>query len=48
MTPPLFGTFPKIHPIWYCRPSLSYLKLTLALDELCYISNPLVLVFLPP
>ena len=21
--PPLFGTFPKIHPIWKCAPSLT-------------------------
>ena len=23
MTPPPFGTFPKIHPFWKCHPSLS-------------------------
>ena len=23
MTPPPFGTFPKMHPIWYSHPSLT-------------------------
>ena len=29
-----FGTFPKIHPFWYSRPSLTYPRLTFLYLEL--------------